>query len=392
MKLAILAAIGLLGAGCGTPSASGATPFPSSHGGAQLSCRLAVVTFGTFDPRAVTASGAGGQGANVGFFQFPKGPAVTDEHDLIGWDPIRFRTHTLRQPVLESGGQSQTASWDAAAGRWVPVDAGLLSPDGTAYAWTEDPSPDRHFSRIHLTTVSDGHDRIVLASGSGNEAAVNYAVVRHDKDGLLLTSLAVSEGGWYESNRGLWRLDLNSYQLTQVASMTVSWMLLSPRAAWITDVDQAGGPPVVAPSPDRGNMPNRLIRLDLATGTTQTWMTTPGKALTLLGVDLIDHPLVRTQTANSTEVDSSVASTQTTIVYQSTAPPTYGPSDDLNATGAGYAPRQVLVDKHGIWLMHQPGEPVKLTLFNPKIGLEGVPSLGNFDSIHAWHPAGSCLE
>jgi hypothetical protein len=388
-----LLATALLLAACGTPSKGGsisstqATPTPNLASMALLNCRLAVVTYGTFDPRAVTASGAGGQGADVGFFQFPNGPAVTDPNDLIGWDPTRFRTHTLQQPVLESGGQSWTASWDAAAGRWVPVEAGLVSPDGAAYAWTED---DFHFSRIHVTTVADGHDRVVLASGSGNSAGLNYAVVGYDQAALLLTSLAASEGAWYNSNRGLWRLDVNSRQLSQVAPSTMSWTLLSIHAAWSSDVDPAGGPPVAAPPPDTGAMPNRLIRLDLATGATQTWITRPGKIVTLLGVDLLDRPLLRIQSADSTEIDYSTAPGQTTMVYRSASAPTYGPSDDLNATGAGYAPGQVMVDSHGIWLTQHPGEPVKLFLFNPRTGLERVQSLGNLDSVHAWHPAGSC--
>jgi hypothetical protein len=274
----------------------------------------------------------------------------------------------------------------------VPVEAGLVSPDGTAYAWTEDPSPDVRFSRIHVTTVANGQDRVVLASGSDNEAGLNYAVVRYDKGALLLTSLAASEGGWYESNRGLWRLDLNSGQVAQVAPLTRSWTLISPQAAWSSDVDTTAGPPVAAPPPDTGTMPNRLIRLDLAIGTTQTWITRPGKIVTLLGVNFMDRPLLRIQSADSTEIDYSTAPNQTTMVYRSASAPTYGPSDDLNATGAGYAPRQVIVDNHGIWLAHHPGEPVKLFLISPGTGLESVRSLGNLDSIHAWHPAGSCVD
>lgn len=282
------------------------------------------------------------------------------------------------------------ASWDGAAARWVPVAAGLVSPDGTAYAWTEDPSSAFRFSRIHATTVSDVRDRVVLTSGSN--PGLNYAVVRYDKGALLLTSRAASEGGWYDANRGLWRLDLSSGQVTQIVPLTTSWVLISPGAAWTSDVDPAAGAPVSAPQPDTGTMPNRLIRVDLATGTTQTWITRPGQIVTLLGVDLADRPLLRIQSADSTEVDYSSAPNQTTTVYRSASGPTYGPSDDLNATGAGYAPRQVMVDNHGIWLAHHPGEPVKLFLFNSGAGLETVGSLGNFDSVHAWHPASACVD
>jgi hypothetical protein len=179
---------------------------------------------------------------------------------------------------------------------------------------------------------------VVSTSGSVGDSGVNFGVVRYDPGALLLTSLAASEGGWDNANRGLWRLDLDSAIVTQVVPKAVAWNLLSPHAAWRSDVDPAGGPPVAAPPPDIGTMPNRLVRLDLTTGTTQTWITRPGKIVTLLGVDLMDRPLLRIQSANSTEIDYSTAPDQTTIMYRSASAATYGPSDDLNATGAGYAP------------------------------------------------------
>jgi hypothetical protein len=350
------------------------------------------MTLGTFDPRAVLASGASGFGANVGFFQFPNGPAVNDSGELIRFDGDRYRALTLRQPVLESA--SEQASWDAVKSRWVPIEAGLVSPDGTAYAWTEVPSLQFARSRIHVTSVADGRDRVVITSGSGGDSGVNFGVVRYDQGALLLSSLAPSEGGWYGANRGLWRLDLDSTKVTQVLAQAVAWNLLSPHAAWSSDVDPAGGPPVAAPTPDTGTMPNRLIRRDLATGTAQTWSTRPGKIVTLLGVDLMDRPLFRIQSADSTEIDYSTAQDQTTIVYRSASAPTYGPSDDLNATGASYAPRQVMVDTHGIWLAHLQEEPPFhfLLLFNPGTGLERLPSLGQFDTVHTWLVAGPCLD
>jgi hypothetical protein len=350
------------------------------------------MTLGTFDPRAVIAPGASGFGANVGFFQFPNGPAVNDSGELIRFDGDRYRALTLRQPVLESA--SQQASWDAVKSRWVPIEAGLVSPDGTAYAWTEVPSPQFARSRIHVTSIADGRDRVVITSGSGGDSGVNFGVVRYDQGALLLSSLAPSEGGWYGANRGLWRLELDSTKVTQVLAGAVAWNLLSPHAAWSSDVDPAGGPPVAAPPPDTGTMPNRLIRRDLATGTAQTWITRPGKIVTLLGVDLMDRPLFRVQSANSTEIGSSTAPDQTTIVYRSASAATYGPSDDLNATGAAYAPRQVMVDDHGIWLAHDRGEPLRhsLLLFDPRTRLESLPSLGNFDPIHPWYPAGPCID
>jgi hypothetical protein len=53
-----------------------------------------------------------------------------------------------------------------------------------------------------------------------------------------------------------------------------------------------------------------------------------------------------------------------------------------------------MVDTHGIWLAHLQEEPPFhfLLLFNPGTGLERLPSLGNFDSIHPWFVAGPCLD
>jgi hypothetical protein len=137
-------------------------------------------------------------------------------------------------------------------------------------------------------------------------------------------------------------------------------------------------------------MPDRISRVDLQSGAITTWISRPGKIVTVLGVDAADHALMRIQSADSTEIDYSTNPDHIATIYRSDVGPVYGPSDDLNATGAGYAPQQVMVDVHGIWLAHAPGEPVKLILFNPKTGLQNLPSLGSFDSVHAWHPAGPC--
>jgi hypothetical protein len=409
MKCAILLAVVFLTA-CGGPTAGGPTapsgtasaaqtPAAPASGTAsaaptltaQMTCLLPVVTWGTFDPRGVTASGAGGQGANVGFFQFPNGPALIDSGELIRFDPVRFRMLTLRQPVLEAGGQSSLGSWDAIKSRWVPVEAGLISPDGTAYAWTEQPSPEARRSRIHVTTVADGTDRVVLTSGAGGDPSVDFSVVRYDQDALLLTSLGASEGGWYNADRGLWRFDLNSDTLTPLIPQAVSWNLLSPHAAWSSDVDPNGGPPVAAPSPDVGPMPDRLVRFDLTTGNMTTWMTKPGTIVMVLGVDLLDRPLIRIQSSVSTELDFSIEPNRVTPVLRFSLPPVYGPSDAWNATGLGYRPSQVMSDAHGIWLTRFAGPQDKLSLFDPARGLVELTSLGQVDSVHPWHPAGPCL-
>jgi hypothetical protein len=376
----------------GVSSGVRGSAFPSpSQVEAQLTCRLPVVTFGTFDPRAV-AEGAGAQGANLGFFKLPNGPAVNDASDLIGWDSIRFRTQTFRQPILQSGGQIATGSWDAVASRWVPVESGLVSPDGAAYAWTEDPSASDRTSRIHVTTVSTGHDIVVLDSGSGTPNGLGYGVVRYDSNALLLTQIAASEGGIHDANLGLWRFDLRSLQLSQVAPPTTQWSLLSPNALWINDVDLAGGPPMAAPSPGVGVMTNRVIRLDLQTRAPVTWISRPGMAVALLGVDLNDRPLLRTQTADSTEVDYSTSPDQATTVYRLALGPVYGPSNGLNATGVGYAPHQEVVDSHGIWLTQFAGQEPKLVLVNPSRGLQEMPRLGLIDSVHTWNAAGPCID
>src|SRR5437867_5549174 len=147
--------------------------------------------------------------------------------------------------------------------------------------------------------------RIVLTSGSVGPRSVDFSVVRYDQGALLLTSLAAGEGGWYDANRGLWRFDLNS-GLTSLIPQDISWDLLSLHAAWSSDVDPNGGPPVAAPSPGVGAMPDRLVRFELTTGNMTTWVSKPGNIVMVLGVDLLDRPLLRVQSLASTELDYSV--------------------------------------------------------------------------------------
>jgi hypothetical protein len=362
---------------------------------AQLRCRLPVVTWGSFDPRAVPPnSGAGGQGSDLGFYQFPSGPAVIDSTDLIGFDPRSNLYHTLREPVLWSeGGQP---SWDLAAGRWVPVDAALVSPDGSRYAWTQYPRPDSPYSQIHVTEVATGVDQMVLQSGPADQPG--YSVVRFDSTALLLTRLGASEVGFYNSNRGLWRLNLATRNLTALQDVAFTWLLLSPGAAWSNDLDpQARAVP--APTPDVGVMPNEIRRYDLVSGAMETWLSRSNRIVTLIGVDAMDHPLIRIQSETQVEISYSTAPSAGTLIYRSNAPPVYGPADNFNATGAGYRPEQVMVDGHGIWLVpHYPyvavmePDTVRFALFTPGLGLQNMPTLGKSDSLHDWHPAGPCIE
>jgi hypothetical protein len=188
--------------------------------------------------------------------------------------------------------------YDAVTGKWVPVPADDISPDGLSYAYADYDPPLSGFrssaiqangpvigstGRVHVVDARTGADRVVF---SGQPT---YAVVAFTAAGLYLAKFAASLAGSQAS--GLWLLRAGDGAPQPVAGADYQldsggWRVLDGGGAWGIRLTEGQG---------RMGSGNQLIRLDLTTHATSTWMTRPiDDYVAVLGFDG-GRPLVLSQ-------------------------------------------------------------------------------------------------
>ncbi len=280
MRAALLAAALVLVAACGSSSAAAvASPSPPSTGSPApasfgLECRLPI----TWYPSDAVAGVAN---SFVGMFNAATG--------AISATAPRPPLHLL------SGGPS----YDAVIGRWLPVPANAVAPDGLHYAYAEWDPPASGMAggahsantptigvrgRIHLVDARTGADSIVY---SGEPT---YSVARFGDDSILLAKFNASMAG--ASHSGLYLLRLSGaappvlvehsdYPLDGAGWSAIDGDTAAWGTAWSNGVSGLG-------------VGNVLLRLDMKTHAVQTWLTVAeDHAILLLGV--VDHaPVVET--------------------------------------------------------------------------------------------------
>jgi hypothetical protein len=190
------------------------------------------------------------------------------------------------------------ATYDAAAGRWLPVGPEGVSPDGLQFAYAEydlPPNPTAGMAaeggphaagalattgRVHLMNARTGADQ-VLFSGSPT-----YRVVGFTNDGIYLVQVAITMDGEFAS--GLFLLPISGGRPGPAIGgdrpLDRSSWLVENGAAWGTDYSAGIG----------GLQPgNELVELDLHTGAVTVWLTEPeGSYVGLMGFDAAGSPLV----------------------------------------------------------------------------------------------------
>jgi hypothetical protein len=183
---------------------------------------------------------------------------------------------TDQAPTLTGSGfgSSDSGSYDLATKRWLPVRRTQVRSDGLAYAYAEpvkvnSSDTSNSATRVHVVSLRDGSDRVIYSGPP-------RVVVAHESDGVYVTAVRYYSG---EGGSSLWRLDPNIGASTAVPNVQFGWIeAVSGRVAWT----------------DGGTiMPRRIMRLDLTSGSQETWAAVGDDAwIWFVGLDANGHPLV----------------------------------------------------------------------------------------------------
>jgi hypothetical protein len=232
---------------------------------------------------------------------------------------------TDQKPALAGSalGSSDSGSYDLAVKRWLPVRRAQVRADGLAYAYAEPFNTGssgalNNATRVHVVTLNDGSDRVIYSGAT-------RAVLAYESSGVYVTSVTYYSG---EGGGGLWRLDPVTGASTQIPNVQKGWIeAISNGVGWT----------------DGGTiMPRHLTRINLATGSQQTWATVGDNAwLWFIGLDANGHPLV-------TEFPIPLTSASP-VLYVYTTP------TSRTAIAAGSFKQLTVSDGHGTWLAGEDG-------------------------------------
>lgn len=206
-----------------------------------------------------------------------------------------------------------------------------VSPDGKRYAYSEieGNAYQNAGSKLHVVDVATGVDTVIY---SGNIA---YGVVDFAADGIYLTP-AVPEG----RPRGLW-LEVPAGGSPRLISSTVIAPTVRGGAAWGVDFNTAD------PSPGPGGLEgpmNRVLRIDLSSGTAAPWFYRPGANIYIVGLDANGHPMVRADIAPSPTNTNGRDTAELWLVTSASSA-----TKLFVGTGVAYPSRLAAIDSHGVW-------------------------------------------
>ena len=246
-----------------TPAAATPVPIPESLG---LTCILPVVLRG----ETVADRENPGRGALI---DFKTGRLAVVPEGATRWDTSLNPNlvDTVATPLLRGGGG---LTYDRTAGRWVPAQQVLISPDGSRYTYgvpASDPASPTTPSRIHVVDVATGSDRVVYAA-QGPDYPVAFAA-----EGIYFY-----RSRWEIPPVGLTLLDPATGQVTTVTEKGY-WGSFGVGEAWGSlNVGGMGSP---TPTVDR---------LDLKTGQSSEWLRVPDPdSVWVIGLDLAGRPIVQ---------------------------------------------------------------------------------------------------
>ena len=310
-------------------------------------------------------SGNAASGVSARFFEYPGG--------AMGGSTTAIKPPA--SPFYFSG-----ATYDRVAGRWLPVPADAISPDGWSVVYVDYDLPPPPTSgmfnsgspkaagglategQIHVVDLHTGADRILF------QGSPTYEVVGFTSAGIYLAEVGITMDGEFSS--GLYLLDTAGGTPRAVPGGSHStdrsgWAVVGG-AAWSTDYSSGGG---LQPG-------NQLVRLDLKTGAVQVWSTQPeGVAASLIGLDSSGDPLMLTYSSGYSStgspppdvpVEVSVMSAPGTgkVVYRNTQP------------GASLPAGPSFNDSNGLWLSGAPAGEVWLDSTQSGFGTVAVPTGG----------------
>ena len=282
--------------------------------GASISftCRLPIVT--------------GGQTPEAGFIAFPAGSFAKDPSGNI-----KPKTFGL--------------AYDRLYSRWLPVDWRSVSDDGSHYAYAtySDTFPSNGAtSVIHIVNVATGADRIVLRTGQ-------YVITDYVGAGIYLTAWVGGHDG--PGPQVGWVIDPVAGSLRALIGGQKYGYWIGSGAGWRMDYNPAD------PTVHQGMTgPNRIIRVDLASGAEGTWFYQQGAdGVQLEGFDRLGHPII----------ESEIGSVSTMWLL----------SDASHRSKLFSAPQffnGAMADLHGIWF----SDGTATYLYNAASGLQKVSVTG----------------
>jgi hypothetical protein len=292
-----------------TPAATATGPLAT----VGFSCRLPIVT-------------SIGQTPTAGFVNFSNGSFAADPGGRIT-------------------SKSSGLAYDRGYNRWLPVEWRLVSDDGNHYVYVTysdtSPSPGA-YSSIHVVNAATGADRVVSRSGQ-------YVVNDYVGSGVYLSA-------WVGGHDGPgpeigWVLDPTTGGVHALAGGQKYGYSVGSGAGWRTDYNPAD------PTVHQGMTgPNRLTRVDLASGTEATWFYQQGADwVQVLGFDTAGHPIVSSGTGQLITVFSLTDATHRSQLFSTSA-------------FLGWA----TADSHGIWF----SDGSSTYLYTPSSGLQRVASTG----------------
>lgn len=311
------------------PSAAVAIPSDSPTASvivADFSCRLAVSGFSA---------------APGGFVSFPDGGYNAESADRLPATQLR--------PDLG-------ISYDEQLQRWLPVRRQQVSPDGRTYAYVDFPNREDGpptSDGVHVVDAATGRERLRIPNRPAPSSP--WFVAGFEATGLYLSGRVPWTGGHKQSvPEGLALADPRTGLVRPILD-SGSWIYVGGGAAW--GMDAPLGPPAYG-------LGTKLLRLDLTTGSQQTWLAR-NLDLQLVGVDGAGHPLVE---LDSDSAGRTVDQPKLWLVtgpeqLVELRPPAGVAPPELGPTGS------VLEDGHGIWITPMQAE---LWLYRSSTGLQLV--------------------
>jgi hypothetical protein len=298
-----------------TPSSSAAQTSTADIGASTTAtasiCRLPIVTF---------------QPYQTGFISYPSGSFTPD-------------------PAGSLTSKGQGLAYDRGYSRWLPVDWRFVSDDGTHYVYEtySDPNPGPgSYSVIHLVTVATGADRVLTRSGL-------YTINDYVGDGIYLSAWVGGHDG--PGPQIGWKLDPSTGGVQALSGGQKYGYAIGSGGGWREDYNPAD------PTVHQGMTgPNRLIRVDLATGTEQTWFYQEGAdSVELLGFDRQGRPIVSSATGQVITLWLLPDSSHRSLLH----------------SGSTFYPSAV-ADLQGIWFSNGS----ETDLYTPSAGLHKISSIG----------------
>lgn len=268
----------------------------------------------------------------------------------------------------DTSAPSSSVFYDRAFGRWLPVSREAVSYDGTRYAYATGGAFQASSGTLHVVDLRTGADTTIFR---GNFV---YRVIEFAPEGIYLTAQA-PEG----RSRGLWLQNPSGGASRQISSSVIDpWF--SGGAAWGEDFDTTDPSP--APGGIEGPM-NRLVRIDLQSGSTTPWFSWPGANVYLDGVDYQGNPFVgvgRSQGPSATD--------QLEELWLITAP---GAGQRLfgGRASQSWPSRLAAIDSHGVWFNGASYQTSAGTIWLYSSGSLGTVATVNLNDLSI---AGGCIN